>query len=81
MAGKTFNLAGMDSAHLGKMTVRRTTKKLSLKGKKPWKKRGWRLALQGHSRMESKQVAFRKTWLKEENYEKQRKNQLSEWLA
>ena len=31
--------------------------------------------------MESQQMAFRKTGLKEENYEKQRKNQLSEWLA
>ena len=31
VAGKTFNLAGMDSAHLGKMTKRRTPKKLSLK--------------------------------------------------
>ena len=31
--------------------------------------------------MESQQVAFRKTRLKDENYEKQRKNQLLEWLA
>ena len=31
--------------------------------------------------MESQQMAFRKIGLKEENYEKQRKNQLSEWLA
>ena len=35
--GKTFNPAGMDSAHLGKMTARRTTVKLSLKGKKALK--------------------------------------------
>ena len=28
---KTFNLAGMDSAHLGKMTKRGTAKRLSLK--------------------------------------------------
>ena len=81
MAGKTFNPVGMDSAHLGKMIARRTAKKLSLKGKKPWKKRGWRLALQGHPEMESQQMAFRKIGLKEENYEKQRKNQLSKWLA
>ena len=26
VAGKTFNLAGMDSAHLEKMTARRTAK-------------------------------------------------------
>ena len=31
--------------------------------------------------MESQQVAFRETTLKEENYEKQGKNQSSEWLA
>ena len=68
MAGKTFNLAGMDSAHLGKMTARRTAKKLSLKGKKPWKKKGWGVALQGHLGMESQQVAFRKIRIKEENY-------------
>ena len=37
MAGKTFNPAGMDSAHLGKMTARRTAKKPSLKGKKALK--------------------------------------------
>ena len=36
------------------------------------------LALQGHLEMEGQQVAFRKTDLKEENYEKQRKNQLLE---
>ena len=36
------------------------------------------LALQGHPGMEGQQVAFRKTDLKEENYEKQRKNQLLE---
>ena len=36
------------------------------------------LALQGHLGMEGQQVAFRKTDLKEENYEKQRKNQLLE---
>ena len=74
MAGKTFNPTGMDSAHLGKMIARRIAKKLSLKGQKPWKKRGWSLALQGHLGMESQQVAFRKTTLKDENYEKQGKN-------
>ena len=36
------------------------------------------LALQGHPGMEGQQEAFRKTDLKEENYEKQRKNQLLE---
>ena len=36
------------------------------------------LALQGHPEMEGQQTAFRKTDLKEENYEKQRKNQLLE---
>ena len=35
VAGKTFNPAGMDSAHLGKMAARRTAKKLNLKGRKP----------------------------------------------
>ena len=34
-----------------------------------------------HHKTESQQVAFRKTGLKEENYEKRRKNQPSEWLA
>ena len=34
MAGKTFNPVGIDFAHLGKMTAKRTAKKLSLKGKK-----------------------------------------------
>ena len=36
------------------------------------------LALQGHPEMEGQQMAFRKIDLKEENYEKQRKNQLLE---
>ena len=31
VVGKTFNLAEMESAHLRKMTKRRTAKKLSLK--------------------------------------------------
>ena len=74
MVGKTFSPAEMDSAHLGKMTVRKDNQKLSLKSKKPWKKRVWRLALQGHLGMEGQQVAFRKIDLKEENYKKQRKN-------
>ena len=38
-------------------------------------------ALKGHPRMESQQKAFRETTPKEENYEKQRKDQLLEWLA
>ena len=42
---------------------------------------GWRLALQGHPGIEGQQVAFRKIDLKEENYEKQRKNQLSEMAS
>ena len=36
------------------------------------------LALQGHLGMKGQQVAFKRTDLKEENYEKQRKNQLLE---
>ena len=32
---KTFNPAGMDFAHLEKMTAMRTAKKLSLRGKRP----------------------------------------------
>ena len=39
MAGKTFNPAGMDSAHLGKMTVRRTAKKAKSKRKKALKEK------------------------------------------
>ena len=78
MAEKTFSPAEMDSVHLGKMIARKDNQKLSLKSKESWKKRGWRLALQGHPRMEGQQVAFRKTDLKEENYEKQRKNHLLE---
>ena len=64
----------MDSAHLGKMTARKDNQKLSLKGKKPWKKRDWRLAAQGRPRMESQQVTFRETTLKDENCQKQGKN-------
>ena len=67
----------MDFVRLEKMTTRKDNQKLSLKSKKLWKKRGWRLALQGHLRIEGQQMAFRKTDLKEENYEKQRKNLLS----
>ena len=61
MVGKTFSPAEMDSAHLGKMTTRKDNQKLSLKSKKPWKKKGWRLALQGYLGMKGQQVAFRKT--------------------
>ena len=35
VAGKTFNPAEMDSAHLGKMTAKKDNQKLSLKSKKP----------------------------------------------
>ena len=71
----------MDFAHLEKMTAKKDNQKLSLKSKKSWKKKGWRLALQGHPGIEGQQVAFRKIDLKEENYEKQRKNQLSEMAS
>ena len=75
MAGKTFNPAEMDSAHLGKMTAKKDNQKLSLKSKKPWKKRDWKLVAQGCPGMESQQVTFRETALKDENYQKQGKNQ------
>ena len=35
VVGKIFDLAGMDSAHLRKITKRKDSQKLSLKGKKP----------------------------------------------
>ena len=38
---------------LGKNDSKKDSQKLSLKGKKPWKKKRWRLAFQGHPRMES----------------------------
>ena len=68
MAGKTFNPTEMDSAHLGKMIARKDNQKLSLKSKKPWKKGDWRLAAQGRPEMESQEVTFRETALKDENY-------------
>ena len=74
MAGKTFNLAKIDSAYMGKMTARKDNQKLSLKSKKPWKKRDYKLATQGHPEMESQQVTFRETTLKDENCQKQGKN-------
>ena len=52
------------------MTARKDNQKLSLKSKKSWKKRDWRLAAQGRSIMESQQVTFRETALKDENYQK-----------
>ena len=70
MAEKTFSPAEIDSTHLGKMTAKKDNQKLRLKSKKSWKEKGWRLALQGHLEIEGQQVAFRKTELKEENYEK-----------
>ena len=81
MAGKTFNPAEMDSTHLEKMTARKDNQKLSLKSKKPWKKRDWRLAAQGRLEIESQQVTFRETALKDENYQKQGKNQSLKWLT
>ena len=74
MAGETFNLAEMDSIHMGKMTARKDNQKLSLKSEKPWKKRDWRLAAQGRPGMESQHVTFRETTLKDENCQKQGKN-------
>ena len=59
-----FCSAEMDSAYLGKMTARKDNQKFSLKSKKPWKRRGWRLALQGHLGMEGQQVVFRKNKFK-----------------
>ena len=38
---------------LGKNDSKKDSQKLRLKGKKPWKKKRWRLAFQGHPRMES----------------------------
>ena len=81
MAGETFNPVEMDSAHLGKMTARKDNQKLSLKSKKPWKKKDWRLAAQGRPGMETQQVTFRETSLKDESYQKQGKNQSLNWLT
>ena len=49
----TFNPAVKDSNYLGIMTARKDNQKLSLKSKKPWKKRDWRSAAQGFFGMES----------------------------
>ena len=70
---RTFNPAVKDSNYLGIMTARKDNQKLSLKSKKPWKKRHWRSAVQGCSGMESQQVTFRETALKDENHEKKEK--------
>ena len=77
-------MAGKDSTHLGKMTKRKDSQKLGLKRYRLGKIEGREIKgslSKEHPGTESQQMAFRKTGLKEENYEKWRKNQPSEWLA
>ena len=77
-------MAGKDSTHLGKMTKMKGSQKLGLKKQRLENIKGREIEgplSKEHLGTESQQVAFRKTGLKEENYEKWRKNQPSEWLT
>ena len=77
-------MAGKDLAHLEKMTKRKGSQKLGLRRQRRGNIEGRKIKVplsKGHLGTESQQVAFRKTRLKDENYEKRRNNQPSEWLA
>ena len=77
-------MVGKDSTHLGKMTKMKGSQKLGLKKQRLENIEGREIEgplSKEHPGTKSQQVAFRKTGLKEENYEKWRKNQPLEWLT
>ena len=70
-------MAGKDLTYLEKMTKRKGNQKLGLKRQMCGNIEGRKIEgslSKGHPGTKSQQVAFRKTGLKEENYEKRRKN-------